>query len=486
MTRFVVFIGILSLGLWLFSGWTERAKAASPNVNTSDSQSMKTVSLTGPSIQVDPGFPYYQGRSVESIADEIALAGYRSVHYFVTNENIVNGDLIDAFHAKGIAVWALVLGNGTYSTDRFPEEWPDWQMGLLKPVNDGYVRLSPFSPGYREWKKAALARLVTEYAFDGIEVAEPYFPEWTGLESGVYGDVGPLAKAAFREQYNSEIPDFVNAASPNYYRTNTKLYEKWVEFRVDAVNAFLNELMNGKGGVREARPDILVATWSLAIDAGRDSVSRLRELQGLDAAAMVSAVRPEIHFFQTHWPDWVKPSLAPNYPTRYTPFVDQLRATHPAIPIGIQADIGSVKTMLRSRDWLNSFMKTIDELGYATWTAYEYHLGKYMYTEKPVPVEAKRGAPGWIIVWFNKRIDSFSASQLDHYLLVKDGQTQPLSLEDAVVDGNRILLHSSDFPDGSFAVEFRDIEDTPDLWLYKGYPANKVPPGSRIKVPAAQ
>ncbi|MFS0838179.1 hypothetical protein [Paenibacillus sp. 1P03SA] len=88
----------------------------------------KAAALQGPSIQVDPSFGYYQNRTPESIADELLQRGYKTVHYFVVNENDVNRAFIEALQAKGIGVWALVLGNGSYSTARFPADWPSWQM----------------------------------------------------------------------------------------------------------------------------------------------------------------------------------------------------------------------------------------------------------------------------------------------------------------------------------------------------------------------
>lgn len=102
----------------------------------------KASALSGPTIQVDPGFRYYQNRSAASIADEIVQNGYKSVRYFVVNENQVNRELVEAFQERGLFVWALVLGNGSYSVEGFPADWPSWQMELLTPVNDGYYRFS--------------------------------------------------------------------------------------------------------------------------------------------------------------------------------------------------------------------------------------------------------------------------------------------------------------------------------------------------------
>ncbi|KKI92145.1 N-acyl-D-glucosamine 2-epimerase [Bacillus sp. SA1-12] len=442
---------------------------------------MREAALNGKSIQIDPGFAYYQGRSVESIADEIKLAGYKAVHYFVVNENNVNGDLIDAFHERGIAVWALVLGNGTYSTERFPKEWPDWQMELLQPLNDGYIRLSPHSEGYKAWKKQALANLVTEYPFDGIEIAEPYFPEWNGIERGVYGDVGPLAQQAFYDKYHQDIPDFVNEDSENYYLNNQSLYKKWIHFRVETVNHFLDEIINGENGVRSVRPDILVGTWSLAIDAGKDSLKRLKELQGLDAASMVDKVNPDIHFFQTHWPDWMRDQLPADYFLKYEPFVEQLRKKHPKLPIGIQADIGSFQYMIKGKEWLETFSNTAFSEGYATWTAYEYHLGGYIYHEKPVPLKAEKADDTEVMISFNKRIDPASVSLTESFFLDNGESSVPLEITDLKVDGNHVFISSPQLDSKEpIKVYVKGMKDTPELWLFKGYPANETPDGSYV------
>lgn len=182
-----------------------------------DSENLKLWALEGPSIQIDPTFPYYQNRSRDSVAEEIELAGYRTVHYFVVKETAVDGELIDCLHRRGIAVWALVIGNGTFSTAGLPPEWPSWKMGLMKELNDGFVRFSPFSEAYVQWKKEAVARMLRDYPFDGIEVAEPYFPEWDGLRRGVYGDIGPAAQQAFKEKYGFDVPEFANRFAANYY-----------------------------------------------------------------------------------------------------------------------------------------------------------------------------------------------------------------------------------------------------------------------------
>ncbi|MFD0714253.1 N-acyl-D-glucosamine 2-epimerase [Paenibacillus sp. GCM10027626] len=446
---------------------------------------MRTIAMTGASIKVDPNWPYYRGRSYDSIAEEIELAGYKMVHYVVVNENDIKRELIEAYHKRGIAVWMVVFGNGTYSTAFFPSGWENWKMGLIKPSEvAGYTFFSVFNKDYVEWKKSSLARVVAKYPFDGVEVMESFFPEWNGFETGVYGDVGPNAQQAFKEKYNSEIPDFENENSDRYYKNNPELYQKWIEFRVNGVNDFLNEIFNGAGGVREARPDILVATWSLGIDGGPDSVAKLREMQGYDAAAMVAKVKPDIHYIQTHWPDWYKPEkeLPPDYMKAYQPFFDQVREQSPDLPIGFQADNGSVREMIKSTEWQQQLNIEAKRYGYATWTTYEYHIGGYMYTEKPEPRSAVRQDDGSVMISFSKRIDETAAQDATNYEFWKDGEQLKVDILRIVVDGNRVVLETDRLPEGDFEIVISGIKDTPELWLYKDFPANEVRAGSKVSV----
>lgn len=435
-----------------------------------------------PTIQIDPSFAYYLNRSEESVASELELAGYRTVRYFVTDEGKVNRRLVEAMRARGMQVWAMVLGNGVYSTSHLPADWPEWQMTLLKPVQDGFFRLSPFSHRYITWKKQALAGLIRTVPFNGVEIAEPYFPEWNGLQTGVYGDVGPFARAAFRRFSGGEMPEFRYRSSPYYYKKDVGRYLLWIEFRVQAVNGFLNELINGAGGVRETKPDIRVATWSVAVNA-RDALSRVREEQGIDAAEMIRTVRPDLHVVQTHWPDWMRAKLAPDYAKAYRPFIDQIRASHPSLPLGLQADIGSIRPIRRSREWLRRFAAAAGELGYAMWTAYEYHIGHYMYTEPPVPVRAERQGAGRILLEFSKRIDPETAADSRNYTCYESGRKLEPALQAVKVDGNRAILRAEAFPAKGLSIRVKTIRDTPSLWLLPNQPCNETPADSVFEVP---
>lgn len=438
--------------------------------------------VRGASIEIDPSFPYYLDRSVESVADEIAANGYRTARYFVVNELSVNGAFVQALRARGIAVWALVVGNGSYAVDGWPSGWPDWQMQLLKPIDlGGFHFFSPFSPDYVHWKKQLLAGLVQAYPFDGIELAEPYFPDWEGITSGNYGDVGPLAQAAFQAEYGLSVPDFTDPDAPDYYRTDTDRYDKWVQLRVDAVNRYLAEIVNGDSGVRATRRDILVATWSLGIDAGPDSVALEREYQGLDAAAMIAAVRPDLHMVQTNWPDWVRADLPPDYVTAYRPFLQQIREHDRYTPVGVQTDIGSQPAMARDDAWIETFARTARNSGFAGWTGYEYHIGGYMYEDAPVPTRAVR-VDGRIEISFQKRIDVASAMQPGSFRLLTADGNRLVPPEAVNVDGNRVTLAAGRIT-GRCRVAIAGVTDAPSFWLYNQTATpHPVPAGTVITV----
>ncbi|KZE69919.1 N-acyl-D-glucosamine 2-epimerase [Paenibacillus jamilae] len=457
---------------------------------------MKPWVLNGPSIQIDPLFPYYANRSRDSIADEIALAGYQTVHYFVVRENEVDGALVAAFQRRGIAVWAMVLGNGAFGVSQLPPAWKEWRMELLREPNDGFQRLSHFAQEYVEWKKKAAARLVTDIPFDGFEVAEPYFPEWNGLRSGVYGDIGPHAQRAFRARCGEDIPNFRDKHARNYYRKVPKLYAQWIDLRVEAVNGLIRELVNGAGGVRDVRPDICVATWSLAVSGRGDVHGQLREWQGLDAVAMIGCVAPDMHILQTHWPDWMRRRLPPQYIRGYARIAQSIRADYPDLPLGVQADIGSLARMVRDREWTRQFGTAALEGDYNAWTAYEYHLGGYMYDEPPVPLKAVRSADDEVVISFSKRIAAPSVDELRiwsrednanstrglNHKLRSDSLTL-LELVDAAADGNRLWLRVRNLPTRAFSLRLDGVQDTPELWLLKGRKAHRNLPEHEVKVP---
>jgi hypothetical protein len=424
----------------------------------------------GRSIQVDPGFDYFKGRSAESVASELAVNGYRMVRYVVTDDDEVDDKLIEALHARGMAVWYETFGNGFYGGPAgFPSGWQAWQMKLLNLSGDqGYTFLSLSHPAYRKWKQARVVGTMRRHAFDGVEIVEPFQMGWDGPEKGLYGDLSPAALTAFRNFSGFKAPpEFKDANSPRWYKRDRSRYRKWVEFRVHEVNEFLRGIALS---VRRELPGKPLSVWALANTSPDKSVGPVelaREWQGIDAVAMARATGCDEICFQTNWPDWSNPSLPSDYPLLYKPFIEPLRRAFPKLPFIIEADYGSSEANRRSREWIAGFEKACTEAGAAGSTAYMYSIAGWNYTEPPQVREAV-AADGRIKLVFQKRLERSSAEDVANYIL-----EPPCKVAVAHWDGNEVTLDAPALKRGSrYRLRVSGVKDDPKLWIFKGKTAN--------------
>ncbi len=428
------------------------------------------------SIMVDPQFSYYKDRTPESIVEEVKAHEYDDVRLCCANESGIDGKLVRAFVDSGVKVWMQTFSNGVYSRVDLPEDWESWQMKLRKGACPaGFTLLCPNNPAYREWKKRQVTTALRAHPFCGIDVAEPLLPAYPGPESEYYGCFCESCLAALRKMYPdvSAFPDFEDSKSPRYWKTDTDLYEKWVGFRVTTVVSWLDDLVNGKGGIRQKCPNVKVATWSLGLDVP-DQLAKLREWEALDGAAIVRRVKPDVHVIQTDWPDWLKDKLSPDYPAKYKPVFDSIREAAPSIPILLQTDIGSKQNMRRSRDWIRRVEEAARKLGYAGVFHYEYHLGDYSYSEPPKVLKAAF-EPGLIKLTFSKRLDPMLASNISNYSM-SSGR-----VDFARVDGNMVRLSVSDAGSGSI-LTVANLSDDPARRFFRNHPACVMPESVQVVV----
>ncbi len=393
----------------------------------------------GRSVEIDPQFGYYRDRSPSSIASEIRANGYSIVRYILTADSAVRPELIAAFHREGIGVWYATFANGTYSTRDLPSGWQAWKMVTRSdlegtPLQDGYTRLCPNNLDYRAWKKAQMGRMLQEHPFQGIDIMEPHWPEYPGVESPAYACFCGSCLKAFGQQYPGEgaLPDILTPDSPRSPARNPTLWRKWIEFRHRSLAAFLDDLVNGERGVRAAAPLAPVCVWTLALSE-TNGLQRVLEVHGEDPGEIARVVKPDLLCLQTHWPDWTRADLASNYVLKYGPFVQAVRAAAPDLPIMIQADTGSQRQNRRSWSWIRAFERACAGMGVQNTTFYEYFIGNYMYTDPP-QIVAQRQAGGEIELQFTKRLDPKTAGDTSHYQL-SSGRVRAVQ-----GDGNRVLL----------------------------------------------
>ena len=385
------------------------------------------------SVTIDPSFAYYKDRSPQSIAEELKANGYDDIRVVGAYPEIAK-----ALKDSMAKVWLLTFMNRAHSTADLPKGWEAWKMKLRKPTApDGFTYLCCNNPDYRSWKKQQIVAALKACPYYGVDLAEPFFPASKGPESDLYGCLCDHCAAAFKAMCPDAVglPDFEDPTSPRYWKTDKKLYENWVGFRVSSVVSYLDDIVNGKDGIREKCPDAKVATWSVGLDVP-DQIKSIRECQAMDAAAIVKRVKPDMHVIQTDMTDWSKTDLSPGYPLKYKAIADSLIADSPKLPIMLQVDIGSKVNMRRNRAWLEEVDKRAKEIGCASTTSYEYSLGEYMYTETPLVVRAEP-EDGGIKLIFSKRLDTASASNLGNYSLTSG------RIDYAKVDGNIVHLSIS-------------------------------------------
>lgn len=361
--------------------------------------------------------------------------GFGWVRYLVTRDDKLDGHLVAACRRAGVKVWYATIGNGVYDTGDLPPGWERWKMRHrdANPPMPGFTYLCINHPEYRRWKKARVIEVVRRFPFDGMEVMEAFWPAYRGPENPLYGCICNQCVEKFKATRKAgAIPDFVDQASPNHYRTNRALYEQWIEFRAESVAEWLDDLINGPGGVRAARRGIKVGVWGIADDIP-DAVATLKEWEGIDGAMIAARVKPDLYVIQTDWPDWMKPQLKPDYVTAYAPFVEAVRSAGSKVAVHVQTDIGSNEKCRRDFKWLDACIEAGRTVGLSGVVPYEYHLALDMYRDEP-QVRTVRLIGNTVQLTFSQRLDATIAARPENYTLDR-GKVHRVD-----VDGNLVRL----------------------------------------------
>ena len=444
--------------------------------------------LHGRTVEVDFGFAVYKNRSARSIAEEIVANGIEGVYYFVTAEHGVRKDIIAELHKRGIPVAAMAIASGAYlPVDERPEGWEKFRMEFTNTRMDEYKFMSFVHRDYAIWMKHRIVRLINEYGFDGFTFAEAMYPITDGLERKdvLYGDISPSFQAAFKNATGDTVfPEFVNAEKPNYYKNIPRIYNDLVEFRIKTVNDFYNEVVNGKDGVREKCPGVFVATWTMGISMP-NGVAKLREWEGQDIPSMITQIKPDMHFIQTHWPDWSNHELKGDYPLLYKPFFDLIRKTDPNMPIGFQADLVSEPGARRPPEWQKLFYETCDQLNLDCTTYYVFSLRWAVYREPPELCTVRLLWKDIVELCFDKRISKDCGNLVLNRKMIVGDDGKSYSVKSADVDGNLLMVVLDGDLSGTneITVDIGGIKDDPEYRLAPKGEVNIVPAGLVRKLP---
>ncbi len=452
--------------------------------------------LHGRTVQIDTAFPYYHNRSNESIASELRVNGFDGVYYYTGTDTGLRPGLVGEMQRQKLGVGLMTLPSLVYWSEaqlaeRLPAGWRDWLIEFTGSGMDIYRFIGFVYPEYNAWYKNYLNGMLLRHRFDAFTFAEIMYPIYDGPEKNppFYGDVSPGFQAAFKRATGSEtFPNFTNPADPDYFRTNTGLYRQLVEYRVRTIDDFYDDIINGPGGAREAAPGILFATWTLGINIP-DGVAKLREWEGNDIVTMIRRVKPDLHFIQTHAPDWANPALPGDYPLAYQPFFDAVRTANPDVKIGMQADLGSLGPSRRDPAWQKQFYDACRKAGVDTTTYYEFGLRWEIYSQPPRLCEIRRDGDTLLLV-FDQRLNAESAMLMKGREL--RGKDRSYRIAECRWDGNLLRLKPDALPAAGeeLTVPVGGVADDPavrfpasNLEPMPRGPVNTIPSGTETTLP---
>lgn len=452
--------------------------------------------LHGRTVQIDTAFPYYHNRSNESIASELRVNGFDGVYYYTGTDTGLRPGLVGEMQRQKLGVGLMTLPSLVYWSEaqlaeRLPAGWRDWLIEFTGSGMDIYRFIGFVYPEYNAWYKNYLNGMLLRHRFDAFTFAEIMYPIYDGPENNppFYGDVSPGFQAAFKRATGSEtFPNFTDPADPDYFRTNTGLYRQLVEYRVRTIDDFYDDIINGPGGAREAAPGILFATWTLGINIP-DGVAKLREWEGNDIVTMIRRVKPDLHFIQTHAPDWANPALPGDYPLAYQPFFDAVRTANPDVKIGMQADLGSLGPSRRDPAWQKQFYDACRKAGVDTTTYYEFGLRWEIYSQPPRLCEIRRDGDTLLLV-FDQRLNAESAMLMKGREL--RGKDRSYRIAECRWDGNLLRLKPDALPAAGeeLTVPVGGVADDPavrfpasNLEPMPRGPVNTIPSGTETTLP---
>jgi len=189
---------------------------------------------------------------------------------------------------------------------------------------------------------------------------------------------------------------------------------------------------------------------------------------------MIRRVRPDLHFIQTHAPDWSNPKLAGDYPLSYKPFFDAVRKANPNVKIGMQADIGSLGPSRRDSRWLKKFYDACKKMKVDTTTYYEFGLRWEIYNLPPRLCEIRQSGDGVVLV-FDQRLGAGAARIMKGREL--KGETRSYRVMESRWDGNLLRLKLDGMPAAGekLRVPAGGVMDDPAV----RFPSSDIPPMPR-------
>lgn len=334
--------------------------------------------LAGPSMGVDPLFDFYKENSWCQTARLLGQDGVTNTVIIFTRDMpyCKHKEMIDAVHREGMACTLRL--NPPTDFEAF-DEHQEWRQKMLdgSSKHDWRVYLCPNNDDFRTYYIKKISDIVKNTDYDCLLISELWFEVWGGAYKnnptrGKYACLCDKCCAKFKAQTGINPAELFDENSSLYFEKpeNKKAYKLWCDFRADTINGFCRDLV---AEVRKVRPEIKINYMYLSdCTVETDSV---REYQAQDFEGIIKSIMPDIVVIQDAWQDWLKEDLSPEFTKYYvSAYLQRARQIKPDIVFQVHADIGSIKKMTRSIEWMNKFSSYTQYYGGDSPMYYEFTL----------------------------------------------------------------------------------------------------------------
>lgn len=339
----------------------------------------------GPSVALDPGFPYYRQQPWADAMRKIHDSGFTAVQVVDTGSTATSVDDLRriAEAARGanlVPVYRVFPATDFQAYCEHPE-WRQKMLGRDDARHDWRVYLCPNQPEFVKFQSERVQRMMREAGYDHFQMAEPWFEQWGGPadEHGqpraAYACVCDRCEAKFRGIAGVTARDMLTSTGSRWYwrrPENEALYGRWIDFRVQSIVELAESLMRT---ARKAKPQCTVNLMYLS-DA-RVEKDRVREYQGVDLDRLVRELKPDIVTIQDAWQDWTRANLSPRFVADYgAAYVQRIRRLNPDVVVMSHADIGSLPASKRSAQWIRDFSQATLDAGMDAPSFYEWSVSR--------------------------------------------------------------------------------------------------------------
>jgi uncharacterized protein YdaL len=199
-------------------------------------------------VYFDPGFRH--SYSIEQLVKQWVDEGIRVVHVAGWHEypkyTYDYARMIRLAHANGILVYAWL--EPPQVSQKFWNDHPEWREKNYKGED---IRPSWRYPVAMTDPQclAAMAdnyeKLLTEFDWDGVNIAELYFDAGRGLEDPKYfTPMHPSARTEFKRRFGIDLVSVFDPNSPTFWRNNPQIENEIVNYRVEKLDAVYDLLLS--------------------------------------------------------------------------------------------------------------------------------------------------------------------------------------------------------------------------------------------------